>query len=80
MYQMRGVPNAKIGLTVDCRSVAHRIVAGLQEHKSQHHVIYDDPQDTERWMRVTSRTWAVVAWPPPSATTPILTDVFEGLP
>ena len=80
MYQMRGVPDAQIGLTLDCRPVADRIVAGLQQHKSQHHVMSDDPEDTERWKRVTSRSWAVVAWPPGPAATPMLTDIFEGLP
>ena len=78
-YQMRGVPDADIGLAVDCRPVAHRIVAGLQQHKSQQHVFIDDPTDTERWMRATSRTWATVAWPPQDPAGPMLTDVFEGL-
>jgi LmbE family N-acetylglucosaminyl deacetylase len=80
MYQMRGVPDADIGLTVDCRSVAHRIVAGLQEHRSQHHVIFDDATDTERWKRIVSREWAVIAWPPRPTSTRVLTDVFEDLP
>ena len=80
MYHMRGVPDAEIGLIMDCRPVADRIVAGLREHKSQHHVMSDDPDDIERWKRVTSRTWAVVAWPPSTPTTPTLTDIFEGLP
>ena len=80
MYHMRGVPDSQIGLTMDCRSVADRIVAGLQQHKSQHHVIYDDPEDTERWKRVTSRSWAVVAWPAARPGTPMLTDIFDGLP
>jgi LmbE family N-acetylglucosaminyl deacetylase len=80
MYQMRGVPDEDIGLAVDCRSVAPRIVSGLQEHRSQHHVIFDDATDTERWKRIVSQEWAVVAWPPRSPTTAPLTDVFEGLP
>lgn len=47
-YHMRGVPDHKIGLIVDCRAVADRIVAGLRQHRSQHHVMSDDPDDTER--------------------------------
>ena len=78
-YQMRGVPDAEIGLIVDCRPVAHRIVAGLQQHKSQQHVFIEDPTDTEQ-MWVTSRTWASVAWPSRDPGTPMLTDIFEGLP
>jgi N-acetyl-1-D-myo-inositol-2-amino-2-deoxy-alpha-D-glucopyranoside deacetylase len=79
-YHMRGVPDAEIGLVVDCRSVAHRVVAGLREHRSQHHVIIDDPNDVERWQRIMSRDWAVVAWPPRGTDTPVLTDLFEDLP
>jgi LmbE family N-acetylglucosaminyl deacetylase len=79
MYHMRGVPDERIGIVVDCRPVADRIVAGLGEHRSQHHVMSDDPKDAERWKRVVSRECWVVAWPdrPPGA--PVLTDVFEGL-
>jgi len=78
-YHMRGVPDERIGITVDTRSVADRVVAGLGEHRSQHHVMSDDPSDTERWKRLVSREWWVVAWPerPPGA--PMLTDLFEGL-
>jgi N-acetyl-1-D-myo-inositol-2-amino-2-deoxy-alpha-D-glucopyranoside deacetylase len=80
MYQMRGVPDEQIGLIMDCRRVTDRIVAGLQQHRSQHHVMSDDPEDTDRWRRVTSRSWASVAWPPRTPGTPMLTDIFEGLP
>ena len=79
MYQMRGVPDERIGITVDTRSVADRVVAGLGEHRSQHHVFIDDPTDTERWKRIVSREWWVIAWPPPAAGAPMLTDVFDGL-
>jgi LmbE family N-acetylglucosaminyl deacetylase len=79
MYHMRGVPDDQIGITVDCRAVADRIVAGLSEHRSQHHVMSDDPTDVERWRRVVSREWWVIAWPPREAGAPMLTDVFDGL-
>lgn len=79
-YQMRGVPDQEIGVTVDCRGVATRIVSGLREHRSQHHVIFDDPDDVTRWQHVVSREWHVVAWPPRSAGDPQLHDVFQGLP
>jgi N-acetyl-1-D-myo-inositol-2-amino-2-deoxy-alpha-D-glucopyranoside deacetylase len=80
MYHMRGIPDEEIGLEVDCRSVAHRIVAGLREHKSQHHVMSDDPEDVERWQKVVSRDWSAVAWPEQPPGTPWLSDPFEGLP
>jgi N-acetyl-1-D-myo-inositol-2-amino-2-deoxy-alpha-D-glucopyranoside deacetylase len=79
-YHMRGVPDDQIGITVDCRPVAHRVVAGLSEHRSQHHVFIDDPADTQRWQRVVSREWWVIAWPPRPAGAPMLTDVFDDLP
>jgi LmbE family N-acetylglucosaminyl deacetylase len=78
-YHMRGVPDEQIGVTVDCRTVADRVVAGLAEHRSQHHVMSDDPSDTQRWRRVVSREWWVVAWPERPAGAPMLADVFEGL-
>ena len=78
-YHMRGVPDEQIGITVDCRAVADRVVAGLGEHRSQHHVMADDPSDIERWKRLVSREWWVVAWPERPAGAPMLTDLFEDL-
>ena len=80
VYHMRGVPDAEIGLVVDTSSVAHRTVAGLMEHKSQHHVMFDYPVDAERWQRIMRRDWASVAWPERAPGSPVLTDPFEGLP
>jgi hypothetical protein len=77
---MRGVPDEQIGLEVDCRPVAERIVVGLGEHHSQQHVISDDPTNTEQWTRRVGRTWGVLAWPPRPATDGRLSDLFEGLP
>ena len=78
-YHMRGVPDEQIGITVDCRPVAHRIVAGLREHRSQLHVMSDDPTDTEQWQRRVSREWYAIEWPGPRAGDSMLTDVFAGL-
>ena len=74
MYQLRGVPDDQIGMTVDVSSVADRIVAGLREHRSQAHVI-GSTSDAD-WARAVSREHYVVAWPPGESG---LTDVFEGL-
>lgn len=79
-YHMRGVPDEQIGIEVDSRAVAHRVVAGLREHRSQHHVMSDDPDDVQRWRRLVSREWWVVAWPAdrqPGA--PRRRGVFDGL-
>jgi LmbE family N-acetylglucosaminyl deacetylase len=79
IYHMRGVPDEEVAITVDTRPVADRIVAGLSEHRSQHHVIIDDPTDVERWRRIVSREWWSIAWPPRPAGSPMLTDLFDGL-
>lgn len=82
LYHLRGVPDASIGIEVDCRAVAERTVAGILEHRSQAHLIFDQPIDVTRWRRIVSREWFVIAWPPRApagAPTRRLTDIFEGL-
>jgi LmbE family N-acetylglucosaminyl deacetylase len=77
-YHMRGVPDAQIRITVDCRSVASHIVAGLREHKSQLHVMSDDPTNSEQWERRVSREWYSIEWPSGPHQS-MLTDLFDGL-
>ena len=79
-YHMRGVPDEAIGVAVDCRDVASRIVNGLREHRSQHHVLSYDPEDVERWQRAVRREHHVLAWPPRDSGAAPLDDVFQGLP
>jgi LmbE family N-acetylglucosaminyl deacetylase len=79
MYHMRGAPDQQIGITVDTRAVSGRIVAGLSEHRSQHHVIIDNPVDIERWERIVTREWWTIAWPERPTDVPMLTDMFEGI-
>jgi len=79
-YHMRGVPDDQIRITVDCRDVTARIVAGLREHKSQLHVMSDDPTNSEQWERRVRREWYAIAWPEPEPGAPMLTDLFDGLP
>ncbi len=78
-YHMRGVPDDEIGITVDCRAVSSRIVAGLREHKSQLHVMSDDPTNTEQWQRRVSREWYAIATPEREPGAAMLTDLFDGL-
>lgn len=79
MYHMRGVPDETVDIAVDTESVAHRTVAGLLEHRSQHHVIFDPPLDVDRWQRVVTREWHTIAWPPHERPARRLTDVFDAL-
>lgn len=78
-YHMRGVPDERIKITVDCGSVTGRIVAGLREHKSQLHVMSDDPTNSEQWERRLRREWYAIASPEGETDSPLLTDLFEGL-
>ena len=78
-YHMRGIPDARIAVTVDCRTVTRRIVAGLRQHRSQLHVMSDDPTDSDQWERRVRREWYALAWPEPAPGSPMLTDLFDGL-
>jgi LmbE family N-acetylglucosaminyl deacetylase len=79
MYHMRGIPDEEIAVTVDVSAVTGRIVAGLREHKSQLHVMSDDPTNTEQWERRLRREWYAIAWPGREPDQAMLTDLFEGL-
>jgi hypothetical protein len=79
-YHMRGVPDEQIGIEVDCRPVAGRIVAGLRQHRSQLHVMSDDPDDVATWERRVGREWGVVVWPPRPPSADRLPDLFADLP
>lgn len=79
VYHLRGVPDDQIGVEVDTSSVASRIVAGLNEHRSQRHVIYGQDRSNEQWERSVGRESLVIAWPPAEPGAPLLSDVFEGL-
>jgi LmbE family N-acetylglucosaminyl deacetylase len=79
-YHLRGVPDEQIGITVDCRAVAGHIGAGLREHRSQHHVMSDDPDNTDQWDKRIKDEWHVVAHPAPELGGPMLADLFDGLP
>ena len=78
-FHMRGVPDDQIRITVDCRRVAGRIVSGLREHRSQLHVMSDDPSNTDQWERRVRREWYSIAEPVQPSAARMLTDLFEGL-
>ena len=78
-YHMRGIADEQIRITVDCRAVTGRIVAGLREHRSQLHVMSDDPTNTDQWERRVRREWYAIAWPEHGRDAPMFTDLFDGL-
>lgn len=78
-YHLRPVPDEQIGIEVDTSTVADRIVAGLQAHRSQGHVLNEGGIDARAWAHSLSREPSVVAWPPRALDAPVLGDLFEGL-
>ena len=83
VYDIHPVPDELIGMEVDVGSVAHRIVAGLMEHRTQRHVLSPgvppDANDDAGWARTVSVEPLVIAWPPRQPGQTVLGDVFEGL-
>ncbi len=78
-YQLRGVPDESIHITIDNSSVANRIVAGLREHRSQQHILSEFGWSDDAQARAASREHLVIAWPPPEPGRPLLTDIFESI-
>ena len=78
-YHLRPVPDEQIGIEVDTRSVARRIVAGLREHQSQREVLFDSVREDRVLARMLGREPSVLVWPERKPGTRILHDMFEGL-
>lgn len=78
-YHLRPVPDEAIDIEVDTHTVAARIVAGLQEHRSQRHVLIDAGRDARSWARAVGKEPSVIAWPARAPGAPLLTDLFEGM-
>jgi hypothetical protein len=79
MYHPRGTPDEEFGITVDNREFAALALAGIKEHRSQRHVIYDPEGTDGQWMKMLCRETWVIAWPPREPGQPMLGDVFGGL-
>ena len=79
VYDLRGVPDEEIAVSVDVSSVADRIVAGLRQHDSQLHVIANAGVSDEMWAKSVSMEHLVMAWPPRLPGEARLTSMFEGL-
>ncbi|MBP3036062.1 PIG-L family deacetylase [Arthrobacter sp. zg-ZUI100] len=83
MYDVHPVPDEEIGIEVDVSAVAHRVVAGLMEHRTQRHVVSPgvppEAEEDARWARTVGAEPLVMAWPPREPGAPVLGDVFEGL-
>jgi len=75
---VRSFPDELLGITVDTRPVARSVVAGLLEHRSQRHVLYDPGLSDDMWRRTIGIESYAIAWPPREQGAR-LRDVFEGL-
>jgi LmbE family N-acetylglucosaminyl deacetylase len=76
-FQPRGVPDASIGVLVDCSAVYDRKVEALRAHRTQAE-LQDVP--FELWREMLAREAFVIAFPDRSEGDPVLRDVFEALP
>lgn len=77
VYEPRGVPDAAIGVSVDCGPVADRKLAALLEHRSQANEVQSFPEELLR--QILEREAHVMAWPPRAVGAPPLADVFDDL-
>jgi LmbE family N-acetylglucosaminyl deacetylase len=78
VYHLRGVPDDEIGIIIDTSSVAQRVRAAMQEHRTQKADMNPPGVPEEDLVKSVSRETQVIAWPRERPAT-ILTDVFEGL-
>lgn len=76
-FQPRGVPDATIGVLVDCTSVFERKLDALREHRTQGE-LEDVPYDL--WPEILGSEAFVLAFPEREPGGAVLADVFEGLP
>jgi LmbE family N-acetylglucosaminyl deacetylase len=79
LYQPRGVPDATIGVHVDCGSVVDRKLAALAEHATQAAGSQEALGEEEERRRALAFESHVIVWPPREPGAPPLSDVFEGL-
>ncbi|MGZ5354167.1 MAG: PIG-L deacetylase family protein [Actinomycetota bacterium] len=76
-FQPRGVPDAAVGVVVDCSSVYEAKLDALRRHRTQAE-LQDVP--FEVWPEMLGTEAFVLAFPEREPGGPVLHDVFEGLP
>jgi LmbE family N-acetylglucosaminyl deacetylase len=79
LYHPRGIPDDLIGVEVRTGAVSERVLAGLLEHRSQHHVLFAPLTVDDTGHIRFSRESHVVAWPPRHPGQECLPDIFAGL-
>ncbi|HET7236204.1 MAG TPA: PIG-L family deacetylase [Actinomycetota bacterium] len=75
-FMPRGVPDADIGVRVDCSSVFDRKLEALRAHRTQGEM-EDVPFDL--WPQILGVETFSTAWPTRGRADPVLSDVLEGL-
>jgi LmbE family N-acetylglucosaminyl deacetylase len=75
-FAPRGVPDAHVGVVVDCSSTYERKLEALRQHRTQGE-LEDVP--FELWPILLGEEAFVLAWPQAPVGGPALSDVFEGL-
>lgn len=79
LYQPRGVPDAQIGVRVDCTTVAKRKLAAVNEHVTQRQDTAEHIGTEDEQLAVLALEAHVIAWPPVESRAEALADVFEGI-
>lgn len=79
VYQLRGTPDAELGVVVNCKPVLAAKLAAMKEHRSQRHVLFSPDRSDDIWKKVMKREPYEIAWPPRRPGAPVLDDVFAGL-
>jgi LmbE family N-acetylglucosaminyl deacetylase len=77
LYDPRGVPDAEVGVDVDCSAVVDRKRAALDEHRTQAAETAAFPAELR--VELLARETHVMAWPRRAPGDPVFQDVFEGL-
>ncbi len=78
LLDLRGVPDERIGIAVDTRSVLHSKLAGILAHRTQIGELERIPEPL-RWI-VLDTEWFVRSWPPGSAEPTPSADLLADLP
>jgi LmbE family N-acetylglucosaminyl deacetylase len=78
-YHFRPIPDAAVGVEVDCADVADVRVAGVRAHRSQWSYRTVPSAADAPLSRCLARESWVIAWPPPGTQSTPTAHVFDGL-
>jgi len=77
LLNLAPVPDERIGVAVDTRTIAARKRAAVQAHRTQIGELEVIPERA-RWLLFDTE-WFIRAWPPRNDSEPVAGDLFEGI-